>query len=335
MTKWVRQKAAPPPFPPLSNCLEKYSACVPSKVWRKVFRKLLFLKVNCSQTHTRPHNWKTSCRAWRPLWLTCEVRGQDGEGGGCWQLVGAPFGSSETGSSAPASAHYSSGPAASSWSITATDKQWRWSKHISAVGLLVFLEMQFFRFESNQQHDSPPPPVLFNIIILFLCRRCILFLSESLCCCRVWNSSSPLYLVNSESITFYFWDQNMKIKRPRRATRAKQEQSQKNDFGVNGDVYGSLDACRTVLYTLQQHAEKLNFTVCSQWLNVISHGEWWVCIMRRSKVKHKKSCVRQIGICCSLMLVWLYWRVKPLHDPFLWEVIQWNSLRICSISTLY
>lgn len=51
--------------------------------------------------------------------LTCEVMVQDSVWGGCWRwAVPAPCGSSATGSSAPAAAHYSSGPAASSWRFT-------------------------------------------------------------------------------------------------------------------------------------------------------------------------------------------------------------------------
>lgn len=84
-------------------------------------------------------------------WLTCEVRGQDSVWGGCWQQAGAPCGSSVTGSSAPAAAHYSSGPAASSWCFTAgADTE---SKHQDAVVTLLHW-LTAFVWRSNSREVS-------------------------------------------------------------------------------------------------------------------------------------------------------------------------------------
>lgn len=60
--------------------------------------------------------------------LTFGVRVRAGVWGGCWELTATPFGSWGTGSSEPASARYSSGPAVSSWSFTVWHKEQRQSK---------------------------------------------------------------------------------------------------------------------------------------------------------------------------------------------------------------
>lgn len=60
--------------------------------------------------------------------LTFGVRVRTGVWGGCWELAATPFGSWGTGSSEPASARYSSGPAVSSWSFTVRHKEQRQSK---------------------------------------------------------------------------------------------------------------------------------------------------------------------------------------------------------------
>lgn len=101
----------------ISNMIPKSTNATSMKKYRNTWKPATVPAVLCMFAHQ---------------WLTCEVRGQGSVWGGCRRWASAAlFGSSETGSSAPASARYSSGPAASSWSLTArTDTK---SKHQDAV----------------------------------------------------------------------------------------------------------------------------------------------------------------------------------------------------------
>lgn len=107
---------------------------------------------------------KRSMRGFRKL--TFEIMVRVGVPEGCWESAVTPSGSSETGSSEPASAHYSLGPAGSSCSFTVMtqDTRKKDSRH------LIIFQLFFFSFEMepwllsgrgffmSKQHHLPSGP---------------------------------------------------------------------------------------------------------------------------------------------------------------------------------
>lgn len=113
--------------------------------------------------------WKWTMTGLRKLTFAIMVRAGLPEG--CWESVATPVGSSETGSSEPASAHYSSGPAGSSWSLTVTAQR---EKTVTVLILFQLLLLWLLLAgDSSRQSRTTFPLVLPNIIILALERRCI------------------------------------------------------------------------------------------------------------------------------------------------------------------